>query len=63
MQLSIFMSIPMLKEQAIFSAKASGITDFFPSDGWVTCWKRRFNIFFKKISDQRKSSTPEMIAT
>ena len=52
----------MLKKKASFFAKASGITDFVPSDGWVTRWKRRFNISLKKISDQGKSYTPELIA-
>ena len=52
----------MLKEKASFFAKGFGITDFLPSGGWITRWKLRFKIFFKKISGQGKSCTPEMIA-
>ena len=42
--------------------KAFGITDFVPSNGWITHWKRRFNISFKKISGEGASCTPEMVS-
>ena len=52
----------ILKEKSSIFAKAFGITDFVPSDGWITRWKRRFNISFKKISGEGASCTPEMVS-
>ena len=52
----------ILKEKSSTFAKAFGITDFVPSDSWITLWKRRFNISFKKISGKGVSCTPEMIS-
>ena len=52
-------NILILKEKFSIFAKAFGITDFVPSDGWITRWKRRFNISFKKISGEGASDTPE----
>ena len=52
----------ILEEKSSIFAKAFGITDFVPSDGWITRWKRRFNISFKKISGERASCTPEMVS-
>ena len=52
----------ILEEKSSIFAKAFGITDFVPSDGWITRWKRRFNISFKKISGERVSCTPEMVS-
>ena len=52
----------ILKEKSSIFTKALGITDFFPSDGWITGWKRRFNISFKKISGEGASCTSEMVS-
>ena len=40
--------------------KAFGITYFVPSGSWITRWKRRFNISFKKVNGEGVSCTPEM---
>ena len=52
----------ILKEKSSIFAKAFVITDFVPSDSWITRWKRRFNISFEKISGERASCTPEMVS-
>ena len=52
----------ILKEKSSIFAKAFGITDFVLSDDWITRWKRRLNIFFKKISGEGASCTPEMVS-
>ena len=52
----------ILKEKSSIFAKAFVITDFVPSDSWITRWKRLFNISFKKISGERVSCTPEMVS-
>ena len=52
----------ILKEKSSIFAKVFGITDFVPSDGWITHWKRWFNISFKKISGEGASCTPEMVS-
>ena len=52
----------ILKEKSSILAKAFGITGFVPSDGWITRWKRRFDISFKKISGEGASCTPEMVS-
>ena len=31
----------LVKEKASFFSKTFGITDFVPSDGWITHWKRQ----------------------
>ena len=51
----------ILKEKSSIFPKAFGITDFVLSDGWITRWKRRFNISLKKISGEGASCTPEMV--
>ena len=53
----------ILKEKSSIFAKAIGITDFVPSDGWITRWKFRLNISFKKINDEGASCTPEMVSS
>ena len=52
----------ILKEKSSIFAKAFGITDFVPSDGWIMCWKRRLNISFEKISGEGASCTPQMVS-
>ena len=52
----------ILKEKLSIFAKAFGITNFVPSDGWIMCWKCQFNISFKKISGEGASCTPEMVS-
>ena len=52
----------ILKEKMSIFAKVFGITDFVPSDGWITRWKSRFNISFKKIIGEGASCTPEMVS-
>ena len=52
----------ILKEKSSIFAKAFGIIDFVPSDGWITRWKGRFSISFKKISGEGAPCTPEMVS-
>ena len=52
----------IFKEKSSIFAKAFEKTGFVPSDGWITRWKRRFNISFKKISGEGASCTPEMVS-
>ena len=59
---NVVVSTLILKEKSSIFAKAFGITDFAPSDGWIMRWKRRFNISFKKISGEGVSCTPEMVS-
>ena len=53
----------ILKGKSSIFAKAFGITDFVPSDSWITRLKRQFNISFKKISGEGVSCTPEMVSS
>ena len=52
----------ILKKKSSIFVKAFGITDFVPSNGRITRWKRRFNISFKKIGGEGASCTPEMVS-
>lgn len=46
---------PMLKQKAADLAAAEG-TDFMPSDGWLSRWKARHNVVFKKEEGERQDS-------
>ena len=41
------LSGPVLKQKASDLARAQG-SDFFPSDGWLSRWKVRHNVVFRK---------------
>ena len=32
------------------------------SDGWLDCWKKRFNVSFKTVSSESNACTDEMVA-
>ena len=35
--------------------------DFHASDGWLDCWKKRYNISFKTASGEANACTSEMV--
>ena len=40
----------IFKEKALEFAKSLDLNDFHVSDGWVSRWKKRFNVSFKTVS-------------
>ena len=40
----------IFKEKALEFTKSLEIQDFHASDGWVSRWKKRFNVSFKTVS-------------
>ena len=42
----------ILKTKAIDFAEKMRIENFHASDDWLDCWKKRYNVSFKKISGE-----------
>ena len=49
------LSGPVLKQKASDLARAQG-SDFFPSDGWLSRWKVRHNVVFRKEHGEKQSA-------
>ena len=47
---NIPISCSIFKEKALEFAKSLDLNDFHASDGWVSRWKKRFNVSFKTVS-------------
>ena len=47
----IFLKQYAFKEKALEFAKSLELNDFHAFDGWVSRWKKRFNVSFKTVSD------------
>jgi len=47
---NIPISCSIFKEKALQFAKSLELNDFHASDGWVSRWKKRFNVSFKTVS-------------
>ena len=38
------------------------VENFKASDGWLDCWKKRFNVSFKTVSGESNECTDEIVA-
>ena len=48
---------PMLKVKAEEFARRLGSTDFIATDGWLSCWKARHDIKFKRAHGEKAVPT------
>ena len=51
----------VFKTKAIKFAEKMNVENFRASDGWLDCWKKRFNAPFKTVSGESNAYTDEMV--
>ncbi|KRG07822.1 uncharacterized protein Dmoj_GI25705, partial [Drosophila mojavensis] len=51
----------ILKEKALFFAKALNVNDFKASSGWVDRFKNRHNIAFKKLCVESSDANQQIL--
>ena len=59
---NVAVSVLVFKTKATEFAAKMNVENFEVSDGWLDCWKKRFNMSFKTVSGESNACTDEMVA-